>query len=698
MKSWQSSYEGVRVPVAVTRKLRRVASMKMWLDSMCGDTKSPEAVQDEMREDTIRPGHRAWWTDFEGCDVHSMPDQIAAARLDGRTQWNESGREMPNSPKHFAEKDPSSILEHPLIQQLLLRLEAAEQKVPDVAKLRKLQCKSFIGGGWKATMGKGEESREKLLDLFQRAIDRGANPDIATEGSSCYAASHIATLALTEGSEDDVRGAFNFMLSLGISPSDCTLLRPSKWKREDCPPVVDCFQLAAAVAERRKTGQAGGGLATWMSGKAEEDVKFLEEQLGSQRAYVQQLVHRHESRLERLLSSAPPECTEETNKIRSALRSLNIRSFAELAARKSELSKTETSWLMKSIELMKKEPASGNSEVRVVVVCVDRHLGQDPETIAVFQDHCSKRRAIIPVILPGLDIKDYSQWWPEIMNELADHALFVDYRFGDKTAWKLKTETELLPQINKFLEEWRGEAADDFQDAFQVSASIPCQECVRTGVPNSEVYHFNREESLKKLEYWRSEKLRALQQHEVEDAGDAGAQGGEMALLEESEEQVKQKCARGHPIRLVDILSRAVIFKSVQCPQCLHFGDVPAHCFNRAKCLLYFSEGNTSRVGLTDCPQCRDKGRDGAMRILDLFPPDVFLSYNWGVTTVVDGKKCYSTQVLVTPLKERLEREEDILCWFDVQGGMGAGQNLKAEMEVRRILILQAGQALTLVG
>ena len=60
---------------------------------------------------------------------------------------------------------------------------------------------------------------------------------------------------------------------------------------------------------------------------------------------------------------------------------------------------------------------------------------------------------IIPLILPRYDIKDYSCWWPDEMKEMHKHALFVDLR--NKDEWVAKVENEPLPQINKFLEEWR---------------------------------------------------------------------------------------------------------------------------------------------------------------------------------------------------------------------------------------------------
>jgi hypothetical protein len=49
------------------------------------------------------------------------------------------------------------------------------------------------------------------------------------------------------------------------------------------------------------------------------------------------------------------------------------------------------------------------------------------------------------------------------------------------------------------------------------------------------------------------------------------------------------------------------------------------------------------------------------------------LSYNWG--------KELSTQKIVNSMRLQIEQGADVVCWFDVGGGMGAGQNLIQEME-----------------
>eukprot|EP00961_Rhodomonas_salina_P034375 463240-Rhodomonas_salina.2 len=185
------------------------------------------------------------------------------------------------------------------------------------------------------------------------------------------------------------------------------------------------------------------------------------------------------------------------------------------------------------------------------------------------------------------------------------------------------------------------------------------------------------------LELWREANRQALGAAGAGDsAADSAAVGRVEGLSGESEEALTAQCGAGHQMRVAEILSRAVIHEAVACPQCVHSGAVPPHCFNRRFCLLYFGEENQGRVGALECVKCRAAGRPHAVRILDIIAPEVFLSYNWGVVQD-DGRggREYSTQAIVKPLQQRLEQDEDVVCWFDVGGGMGAGQNLKAEME-----------------
>ena len=70
------------------------------------------------------------------------------------------------------------------------------------------------------------------------------------------------------------------------------------------------------------------------------------------------------------------------------------------------------------------------------------------------------------------------------MDEMHKHALFVDMRRMHESARELRTKIsrELLPQVLKFLEEWRGQAPDPsaFADA---TDRIPCVQCSEASIP-----------------------------------------------------------------------------------------------------------------------------------------------------------------------------------------------------------------------
>ncbi len=61
----------------------------------------------------------------------------------------------------------------------------------------------------------------------------------------------------------------------------------------------------------------------------------------------------------------------------------------------------EHGWFAEAVESLEGESVNDNSDVRVVIVCIDPTFAQDLETVAAFREHCAKRRPIIPIIMPG---------------------------------------------------------------------------------------------------------------------------------------------------------------------------------------------------------------------------------------------------------------------------------------------------------
>jgi hypothetical protein len=262
------------------------------------------------------------------------------------------------------------------------------------------------------------------------------------------------------------------------------------------------------------------------------------------------------------------------------------------------------------------------------------------------------------------------------MTEMKNYGLFVDMKKirsrleeNNKFVWKenpdelrRKVVNELLPQIYKFLEEWRGEAPDP--SAFAAAYDrIPCIECVKecNDAAVADVHIFSRKECEAKLHAARmaQQSVAMAQQDQVSHRID------DPVLFE--------TCEHGHTSKVQDILSSNVIYSDVPCPCCVEHGQIPPFCYNRENCLLYFSEEDEKRVGSVTCPMCEKANRSGSIRILDIIAPEVFLSYQWG--------KEFSTQKIVKRMRPQIEQDADVVCWFDVGGGMGAGQNQMKEME-----------------
>ncbi len=273
--------------------------------------------------------------------------------------------------------------------------------------------------------------------------------------------------------------------------------------------------------------------------------------------------------------------------------------------------------------------------------------------MAQFRDAITAGLTIIPVLMEGYQVQDLGKWWPDNMQDLAKHSLFVDMRNREK--WEEKVRGELYPQLSKYLTDWRGKAPNP--DAFAEAADrIGCVECNQEGKRNPHV--FSRSDCEAKLQAARAE----VNKMNAEAQANGSLSPKHSALLQE-------RCGHGHVASLEEILSTKVILEALPCPCCMQSGRSPPFCFNRQDCLSLFTEAmrNTSRAGSIICPYC-----DAVIRILDLVQPELFLSYNWGCDR--------STQNLVKPVRTLIEEEAGVLAWLDVGGGMGPGQSVIEEM------------------
>lgn len=84
--------------------------------------------------------------------------------------------------------------------------------------------------------------------------------------------------------------------------------------------------------------------------------------------------------------------------------------------------------------------------------------------------------------------------------------------------------------------------------------------------------------------------------------------------------------------------------------------------------MMFFAEDNPLKMGCMRCSTC------GCMvRVIDVMEPQVFVSYCWGERDSTTGK--YDVQERVVRLVRQVELATDMLCWQDISGGMGGGDD-----------------------
>ena len=85
---------------------------------------------------------------------------------------------------------------------------------------------------------------------------------------------------------------------------------------------------------------------------------------------------------------------------------------------------------------------------------------------------------------------------------------------------------------------------------------------------------------------------------------------------------------------------------------------------------------------MTACVTCGECA--GSISVVDISPPQVFISYQWGHGGV--------TQTLARQAKRFIETRTELLCWLDVEGGILCGEDhiMKMKLGVERCDIFVA--------
>jgi len=245
------------------------------------------------------------------------------------------------------------------------------------------------------------------------------------------------------------------------------------------------------------------------------------------------------------------------------------------------------------------------------------------------------------------------------MSSLQDHNLFV--QFSSRDPGHQEAFSRLRPPINKYLTEWRGQS---IHADLNVHEKVLCLGCVEA--EEAEPVVFKRKHLVKSMRLWQNkvsqEKFDGLQESPINSRF--------------------IKCEKGHTVDPHELLSRSILTEMVPCPQCITHGTIPPQAFDRMECVSLFSEDSNARFGSKDCRKCALAGLPSAIRVLDIVKPECFISYQWGKVVHPETKEPYNaSQESVLRLRSRVELLTSVVCWVDVSGGMGAGQDLKKEMK-----------------
>ena len=289
---------------------------------------------------------------------------------------------------------------------------------------------------------------------------------------------------------------------------------------------------------------------------------------------------------------------------------------------------------------------------RVAVVCMDKFILNSKHLVNLIHALHEVGTYIIPVILEGYEITDYTKWWPPELPELESHKLFVDLR----SDINLKIKKELMPVIIKKLNDWRGKSVrydDSSVLASTLASIIKCEQCIVDCCPT--IATFDRDQCSKYIQSWYSEQLRL--------------NNGSYVSITDIHPML---CENGHSCDPSILMDQASVRDTIPCPCCVQVGVSKPYLFNREELILKF-EDDIKKVGVVNCPQCMASSRPGTFQIVDILNTDVFVSYNWGPGKI--------NQTFVIPFIRKVELDTNILCWVDIHGGLSAGQDHLNEMK-----------------
>ena len=343
----------------------------------------------------------------------------------------------------------------------------------------------------------------------------------------------------------------------------------------------------------------------------------------------------------------------------------------------------------KKVSLLE-ESAAG---ARVVIACITPTIGDNPASCSQFACHIDMNRAVIPVIMQNFTVKSYTNWWPRSMPGFERHRLFVDLR--NENLAQTKVSSELIPQLVQFLEGWRAvPLVPSTSMLVQDPHHLQRHEAVGPYVSNDIERHLGTPGSQEMVETLSKSHRAVDTRLDQVECPECVLNGHDVPQLLTRVEVMKRydkflsesnegrnvvglrhllcsKC--GALNEIAALLAPPPPPEMVPCPSCVQQCRLPPGAFQVSQCRLLFDEQDRQRAATVICPVCLVQ-----LRVVDIAKREVFGSYCWGARLEGGG---YSTQSeVVLPILRAVEERAEIMCWVDVEGGMGAGQNHLEEM------------------
>eukprot|EP00960_Hanusia_phi_P012987 379667-Hanusia_phi.AAC.2 len=269
----------------------------------------------------------------------------------------------------------------------------------------------------------------------------------------------------------------------------------------------------------------------------------------------------------------------------------------------------------------------------------------------------ASKSIIIPVVLQDYyekhisGPKNFSKWWPEGIQGMERYKIF--HLYEKEEASKRRLYEMMMMKL------YQGQGS--YEDLLEVTNQnqLLCQDCLYESSASSSVEYVSpaqqQHTSTPRSErdigtFDRSEVSNALEEMRRGKASDLGL-------------EVEIRCTRLHSRQIKEVLE---FNNSVSpCPSCLKAAKLP-NFFSRPVCLSMLARDLTAKIV---CERC-----DKEVDVLDVVPPQIFLSYQWGHDK--------STQQMVRKVKQKIEERTSLQCWFDVEGGINAGEDHVAKMDV----------------